>query len=228
MRKLILFDIDGTLIRDGGAAVSAFDQAFGELFGVSDASSTVDKHGRTDLEICRDAARHALDRDLLPEEIEALQARYLDYLPGTLDDCKGYRVLPGVADLCAELARDDRVLLGLQTGNLEPAAWAKLRRGGLTDYFTFGGFGSDSADRSVLVRMAIDRGRSLAPIDASAVFVVGDAPGDILAGRRNRARTVAVGTGLTGLDALRPLKPDYVLPDLSDITRFKHLLGLTG
>ena len=118
--------------------------------------------------------------------------------------------------------------MGLQTGNLEPAAWTKLQRGNLADYFTFGGFGSDSPDRSVLVRMAIERGRALADIDAAAIFVVGDAPGDILAGRDNQARTVAVGTGLTGLDALRPLQPDYLLPDLHDRDRFKSLLGLAG
>jgi phosphoglycolate phosphatase-like HAD superfamily hydrolase len=119
------------------------------------------------------------------------------------------------------------VLIGLQTGNLEPAAWAKLRQGGLSEYFSFGGFGSDSPERDVLVQIAIARGRSLTDIDGNAVFVVGDAPGDILAGRHNRARTVAVGTGLTGLEALRPLQPDYLLPDLSDIDRFKALLSLT-
>jgi phosphoglycolate phosphatase len=228
MRKLVLFDIDGTLIRDGGAAVKAFDQAFHDLFGVPEASAPVDKHGRTDLAICRDTARHALGRDLRPEEIETLQARYLDRLPGALATSEGYQVLPGVDALCAELAGDSRVLMGLQTGNLEPAARAKLRRGHLADYFSFGGFGSDSPDRSVLVRMAIDRGRRIKPIDEAAVFVVGDAPGDILAGRRNRARTVAVGTGLTGLEALRPLQPDYLLPDLSDLDRFKRFIGLSG
>jgi phosphoglycolate phosphatase len=228
MRKLVLFDIDGTLIRDGGAAIQVFDRAFSDLFGVPEASAAVDKHGRTDLEICRDTARQALDRDLLPEEIEALQARYLADLPEALADCARYQVLPGVTDLCGELAQDDRVLIGLQTGNLESAAWAKLRRGGLAGYFSFGGFGSDSADRSVLVRIAIDRGRRIGPIDEGAVFVVGDAPGDILAGRRNGARTVAVGTGLTGLDALRPLQPDYLMPDLSDIDQFIRLIGLSG
>ncbi len=228
MRTLVLFDIDGTLIRDGGAAAKAFDRAFGDLFGLPGASAAVDKHGRTDLAICRDAARHALGRDLRPEEIETLQALYLDRLPEALATSENYQVLPGVTALCNELARDDRVLMGLQTGNLEPAAWAKLQRGNLADYFSFGGFGSDSPDRSVLVRMAIERGRALAGIDAAAIFVVGDAPGDILAGRDNQARTVAVGTGLTGLDALRPLQPDYLLPDLHDIDRFKSLLGLAG
>lgn len=226
MRKLVLFDIDGTLIRDGGAAGKAFDQAFRELFGVPQASAAIEKHGRTDMKICRDAARRALGRDLDPEELEALQSRYLDLLPGALDACGEYQVLPGVAALCADLARDDRLLIGLQTGNLEPAAWAKLRRGQLADYFTFGGFGSDSPERSVLVRVAIDRGRSIAPLEAEAIYVVGDAPADILAGRRNRTRTVAVGTGLTGLAALRPLQPDFLLPDLSDVGRFKRLLDL--
>ena len=227
MRKMVLFDIDGTLIRDGGAAGAAFDLAFNELFGVPQASAAIDKHGRTDMNICRDAAHHALGRDLGPEEIEALQKRYLDLLPGALEACEDYQVLPGVATLCADLARDDRVLIGLQTGNLEPAAWAKLRRGALADYFAFGGFGSDSPDRSVLVQMAIGRGRALAPLETDAIYVVGDAPGDILAGRRNGARTVAVGTGLTGLAALRPLQPDFLLPDLSDIGRFKRLLDLS-
>jgi len=228
MRTLVLFDIDGTLIRDGGAAAKSFDQAFRELFGVSAASDGVDKHGRSDLAICRDTARHVLGRDLLPKEMESLQASYLGRLPGELAGSEAYQVLPGVAALCAELARDDRVLMGLQTGNLEPAAWAKLRRGELADYFAFGGFGSDSPDRSVLVRIAIERGQALADIDPAAVFVVGDAPGDILAGRANEARTVAVGTGIAGLDALRPLQPDFLLPDLGDIRRFKDLLDLAN
>ena len=227
MRKLVLFDIDGTLIQDGGAAGLAFDQAFQDLFAVPEASVHIEKHGRTDLKICRDTAHQALGRDLAPEEIQALQERYLHLLPGMLNRSAGYEVLPGVTTLCRELARDDRVLIGLQTGNLEPAAWAKLRQGGLADYFSFGGFGSDSPERDTLVQIAIERGRSLTPIDANAVYVVGDAPGDILAGRNNRAQTVAVGTGLTGLEALRPLQPDYLLPDLSDIDHFKALLSLT-
>jgi phosphoglycolate phosphatase-like HAD superfamily hydrolase len=226
MPILVLFDIDGTLIRDGGAAGEAFDQAFSDLFAIPQASTGIDKHGRTDMKICQDASRKALGRDLREEEIKVLQKRYLDLLPDALSSNESYQVLPGVASLCAELAEDDRVLLGLQTGNLEPAAWAKLRRGQLEAYFKFGGFGSDSPDRTVLVQIAIDRGRALAGIDVEAVYVVGDAPGDILAGRRNQARTVAVGTGLTGLDALRPLQPDFLLPDLSDISQFKRLLDL--
>jgi phosphoglycolate phosphatase-like HAD superfamily hydrolase len=226
MPILVLFDIDGTLIRDGGAAGEAFDQAFRDLFAIPQASAGIDKHGRTDLKICRDASRKALGRNLREEEIEILQKRYLDLLPGALASSESYQVLPGVAALCAELAEDDRVLLGLQTGNLEPAAWAKLRRGRLEGYFNFGGFGSDNPDRTVLVQIAIERGRARASNEVAAVYVVGDAPGDIMAGRRNQARTVAVGTGLTGLDALRPLQPDFMLPDLSDTGRFKRLLAL--
>jgi phosphoglycolate phosphatase len=221
MRKLILFDIDGTLLRDGGAAERVFDQAFSDLFAVPEASAGIDKHGRTDLEICRDAAHQA-------EEIQALQERYLHLLPNALAACETFQVLPGVATLCADLARDDRVLLGLQTGNMETAAWAKLRRAKLADYFAFGGFGSDSPDRAALVRTAINRGRTLAPVNAKAIYVVGDAPGDIHAGRRNQVHTVAVGTGLTGLETLRALQPDFLLPDLSDADRFKRLLGLAA
>jgi len=228
MRKLILFDIDGTLLRDGGAAERVFDQAFSDLFAVPEASAGIDKHGRTDLEICRDAAHQAIGRDLRPDEIQALQERYVHLLPNALAACETFQVLPGVAALCADLARDDRVLLGLQTGNMETAAWAKLRRAKLADYFAFGGFGSDSPDRAALVRTAINRGRTLAPVDAKAIYVVGDAPGDIHAGRRNQVHTVAVGTGLTGLETLRALQPDFLLPDLSDAARFKRLLGLAA
>ncbi len=222
--KIILFDIDSTLLHDGGAAGRAYECAFRELFGIF--PPMIDKHGKTDPIINREVALAALGRKLTTEEEHALNTRYCDLCPSYLDTESDYSVLEGAAELCASLACHPSVALGLQTGNLEPSAYAKLRRGGLDIHFRFGGFGSDSADRPTLVRHAIERGVAATGryCGGRDVLVIGDSVRDIGAGRENGAFTVGVTTGNNSAGELSAAGAHAVVKNLSGTSGIREII----
>ena len=120
--RVFLFDIDGTLLSTGGAGLVALRRAFGELHDVPDAVEGIEFHGLTDPVILASIFRRHLGRDASPAEMERAIDGYLRHLPGCLVEAEAFRVLPGVAALISELAARPDVVLGLATGNLEPAA----------------------------------------------------------------------------------------------------------
>ncbi|MFN8391639.1 MAG: HAD family hydrolase [Bdellovibrionota bacterium] len=224
--KVILFDIDGTLLLDGGAGGRACDRAFGERFGVMDASKDVPKAGRSDQAIMQEAAGLALGRELLPEEMEGLSALAHQYLAEELVLSQSFRLLPGAKDLCEALGADDSLLVGLQTGNLERFAGCKLKHGGIHHLFRFGGFGCDHRERKEIVRAAI--GRAAEKIGSrpsgSEIFVIGDTPHDIEAGKANGARTIAVSTGIYSMEQLLSSEPDVILEKLPQPAEFEAII----
>ena len=121
-----------------------------------------------------------------------------------------------------------QVVLGLETGNLEPAAYMKLQRGGIDGYFSFGGFGSDSEERAEFIRTAITRARNIDHdfIPDENIYVIGDSPHDIAAGRSAGVKTIAVATGSAGRETLMAQSPTHFLPDLRDTTVFLRCIGL--
>lgn len=227
LKTLLLFDIDSTLLRADDATRQAINKTFGKLFGIKNPQQNVPFSGRTDLGIFKDVALVLLGRPLRSEELEQVVAGYLALLPGELN-IRNFRLMPGVKELLPLLTAREDVILGLETGNLEPAAYMKLKRGGIDGYFTFGGFGSDSADRNELVRVAIARGRKLydGAIPDEHIFVIGDSPHDITAGRNSGVNTIAVGTGQAGKTKLLAESPSCLLPDLSDSALFMKSIGL--
>lgn len=219
IRATLLFDIDGTLLLTGGAGQVAFERAFEECFGVSDAWGDVVPDGKTDPVIFGEIARRAIGRDLEAAEYEDLCARYLSYFPEALQRSERFRVMPGIPELLADLKRRPEYLLGVATGNLEAAAWHKLRRGELHDYFCFGGFGSDAAKRAELVRKAIERARQEAPDAAhepERCVVIGDTVLDVAAAKANGTRVVGVATGGYPAAELLASGADLVLEDFTD------------
>jgi phosphoglycolate phosphatase-like HAD superfamily hydrolase len=220
--KILLFDIDGTLLLTGGAGKPALERAFEELFGVPDAWGEVEPHGKTDPLIIQEIARTALGRALEAAEIERLTDRYHHYFESELKKADRFRLMPGVEALLAALARETGLHLGIATGTFERAARLKLERGGLGHHFRFGGFGSDSPDRFVLTLTAYKRAEALLGlcVPAARVFVIGDTHHDILAGKRLGARTVAVATGNASEKELRAFGPDFTFPDFADTRRF--------
>lgn len=219
VRLTLLFDIDGTLLLTGGAGQVAFERAFEECFGVARSWGGVVPDGKTDPIIFGEIARRAIGRDLASGEYDALCERYLNYFPDALERSDRFRLMPGVAELLAELRRDEGLLLGVATGNLEAAAWHKLRRGNLHPFFSFGGFGSDAVRREDLVLRAIERGRGLAPsakLKAEHFVVIGDTPLDVAAAKANGARAVGVATGSWTAEELTASGADLALKDLSD------------
>ncbi|MBT8470473.1 MAG: HAD hydrolase-like protein, partial [Deltaproteobacteria bacterium] len=171
--------------------------------------------GRTDPWIVRSALmQYGLDAD--DDLIHEVLARYIAHLPRELERADGFAVLPGVLALLAELSDREDLVLGLGTGNTEPAAYAKLARGGLDSFFGFGGFGSDHSERPEVLRTALHRGleRTGAQMKDARVVVVGDTPHDVAAARAIGAHCVAVSTGRYEASTLQAAGASVVVSDL--------------
>lgn len=217
--RLALFDIDGTLLLSGGAGMRAFNRAFGEVVGIVPDHDTVRPDGKTDPLIVRELLAHFGQEELWGERLrDAVFSRYLGNLESEMRRARiegTLRVLDGVFDLLNALRITDGVALGLVTGNLEAGARIKLENAGLWDYFRFGGYGSDSEDRTLLIRTAIERGKRLvAPDEVETVFVIGDTPLDILHGRAAGAKVVGVASARYSLGELESFSPDLLVTDL--------------
>jgi phosphoglycolate phosphatase len=226
--KLVLFDIDGTLVHTAGAGSRAFSLALEEVLGIPDGLREVRLDGQTDSLILR-AALDGAGVPALPEPemLERLSLRYVELLEEELQRPDGgYHVLEGVQDLLEILSADRGYVLGLATGNLEPGAWAKLRPGSLDRFFSFGGFGSDAVERWELIRIAIrragDRSGGRRPTE---VFVVGDTPHDIRHGRKAGAKVVAVATGSYPREELARHAPDLLVSSFSPIEPVLDFFG---
>ncbi|MBY0512715.1 MAG: haloacid dehalogenase-like hydrolase [Gemmataceae bacterium] len=215
-RLILLWDIDGTLVRSGGAGKAAMEAALRSAFGVPEVRDGVPYSGRTDGAIARDLlAVHDLDPS--PANVQKLQAAYLDRLPDALANRPG-EVCPGIAGLLPVLAERPDVVLGLLTGNVRAGARVKLGHFGLWDYFSCGGFGDGHHDRDDVARSAVaDVRRHLGrDIDPADIWVIGDTPLDVQCARAVGAKAVAVATGWHPGDELTACGPDLFLDDLSD------------
>jgi phosphoglycolate phosphatase len=212
-----LFDIDGTLIVTGGAGGRAWRRAFRSLFDVDVDIADYSESGETDPQVARNCFRGALGREPDRRELTRLLAGYLDALPEEIEGSEGYRVLPGVHAVLERL-RDEGVMLGLTSGNVEAAAHMKIARARLNRFFSFGGYGSDSNDRTELTRRAIERAGMIhgEEIDPARCEVVGDTPRDIAAAHGARAVAVGVATGDYTARDLRSAGADHVLGSLEE------------
>lgn len=214
--KIILFDIDGTLVRTGGAGKLAMESALCAAFGVDAVRDTVEYSGRTDRAIAADLlAAHG--RVPSPANVAALQAAYQDRLPAALRDRPG-EVLPGIRELLAAVAGRADVLVGLLTGNARAGARLKLDHYGLWEVFACGGFGDDVLDRDDVARAAVaDAARHLGrAVDPGELWVIGDTPLDVGCARAVGATAVAVCTGWHPRAELADCRPDHLFDDLSD------------
>jgi len=216
--KLVLFDIDGTLIDTGGAGARSWTWACEHAFDrrrvdIGKYSSA----GMTDPVVARETFAEAIGREPTGEELARLMAAYLSVLPDYVAASEGYRVLPGVQELLLRL-HDLGVLLGLTTGALEAGAHSKLGRARLNHYFLVGGYGSDSENRVELTTIAVKRGERLlgTSLDPRQVAVVGDTPLDISAARGAGVVSVGVASGKYDLDELRAANPDHALAALTE------------
>jgi phosphoglycolate phosphatase-like HAD superfamily hydrolase len=218
VRHLLLFDIDGTLVR-GGPAKTVFESAMAAVFGTAGPINGHDFSGKTDPQIARELLHAAgLEERAIEAGFPALWAAYLDGLRDSLPG-KPMTVIPGVVNLLAHLATEEGVALGLLTGNIVEGARLKLGSVDLLDYFPVGGFGSDSELREDLPAVAIERANrnwstSFRP---ESVVVIGDTPRDVACGKHAGTRTVAVATGRFDEEALARTGADSVLSDMTDL-----------
>jgi phosphoglycolate phosphatase len=226
--KLILFDIDGTLVLTGGAGRRALSRAFEDLFALPDCLNGVPMSGRTDAWIIGEvAARHGLP--MPPCAIDQLRTAYVSHLQTEIQEpgpsLKG--VMPGILPLLQIISGRNDGYLALLTGNFEQGARIKLEYFDLWRYFPCGGFGDDAPDRNSLLGKAIARvaecgGPAVEPKD---VVIVGDTPLDVAVAVAGGARSVAVATGGYDVDTLWASGADAVFEDLSDVSA---VLGAFG
>jgi phosphoglycolate phosphatase-like HAD superfamily hydrolase len=210
--RAVLFDIDGTLLVTGGAGGVAWQRAFQELHGVDADIAEHTDAGMTDPEIAAIVFREVLGREGSAEERAKAIGCYLKHLPATVAESSGYEVMPGIEALLERLI-DAGALLGLVTGNIEAAAHIKLARGGLNRFFSFGGYGSDSADRTEVTKAALARGALVSggSLAGGACIAVGDTPRDVRAGHGAGIAVVGVATGSYAVEQLREAGADYAL-----------------
>jgi phosphoglycolate phosphatase-like HAD superfamily hydrolase len=220
LSRLVLFDVDGTLVLTGGAGARSMSLALRDLLGVPDGFAGIEMPGRTDPVILEDALSrrgHAAGEAL----VRAFHDRYLEHLAREIltpaaGSFKG--VLPGVRELLDALTAREDTFLALLTGNYRAAARLKLEHFDLWRYFRCGAFGEDAASRNDLVPVAVARGRAcgLPVLSPDRVVVIGDTPLDVACARAAGAKAIAVGTGMSDLGALYDAGADLVFPDLSD------------
>jgi phosphoglycolate phosphatase-like HAD superfamily hydrolase len=219
MVRLVLFDIDGTLIRTGGAGVKAFAKVFETEFQTVDGFERLKFAGRTDLSLVREFfGFHNIP--VTPANLDRFFSRYGFWLDHILSQSRT-ELCPGVWEFLRALqAFQPPPLLGLLTGNIRLGAEIKLRHFGLWDVFETGGFADDHEDRDQIAAAARARGSRIlnATLAGEEVLVVGDTPLDIRCARAIRAKVLAVATGGASLELLKSHQPDWAVPSLTEIT----------
>lgn len=230
--RLVLFDIDGTLVNAGGVGRTALARALDSVYGTVGAIERYDFRGKTDPRIVLDLLGDAgWDEMEIRAKLESCFAIYLRELDVLVGDGAPVRLLPGVAEVVRALSDRPDVVVGLLTGNIEPGARVKLRATGLWPLFRVGAFGSDDADRRRLPAVARRRTREVLGHEVAfeQVTIVGDTPLDVDCARACGAFAVAVATGRHSEDELGACRPDRIFGDLSDVERVVDaLFGLAS
>ncbi len=216
-RLAILFDIDGTLINTGGAGAASWRLAFDELYGISADIGKFTDAGMTDPAVGRRTFEAVLNRKPERREFTRLMERRNFYLHQTVQESKGYEVLPGVNELLAKLI-DGGYMLGIVTGNVEAAAHVKLHRANLNRFFSFGGYGSDSDERGEVTRIALERASQVygEKVERDQAFSVGDTPLDVTGAHAAGIECVGVGSHHYTADQLREAGADYAITSLEE------------
>lgn len=219
MPPLLLWDIDGTLMRGNGTVVRLFTQALREIYDLPAEIKRIDYGGKTDGQIALETlALHEIDEQRALAELPRFSSRYHELMTAVAHELhESLRLLPGVVPVLEALEQRGAIQT-LLTGNMEPVAEIKLRALRLERYFdiSIGAYGSDDRDRTRLVPIAARKAAARYGASVGLAVVIGDTPRDIACGKAGNARTVAVATGSFSVDDLTAYQPDAVLPDLSD------------
>ncbi len=213
-QKLILFDIDGTLVSTGGAGTRAMNLAFHDLFGIRDAFENIPMAGKTDIQIMKEGLKnHGFP--YMDGNVGKMTDQYLVYLQREIHNPRRF-LMPGIRE-SLELFTEKEMALGLLTGNLEKGASIKLNSFGIGGYFLDGAFGSDDEDRDKLLPVAIEKfrkkGLAFSPQDC---IVIGDTPRDVQCAKVHNAYAIAVATGPYSREDLLNTEADIVLDSLED------------
>jgi phosphoglycolate phosphatase len=224
-KRLLLWDIDGTLINSGAAGVHALIRATIERFGGDGDLTGIEIAGRTDTGIAHQILEK-YGQPITDDNVNALLDAYVRLLPEELPRRNG-RVLPGIREVLESFSQRRDIALGLLTGNLERGARLKLGHYNLWEFFPFGAFADDHHDRNALGPCAINRAleKTATQFGPEHVDVIGDTGHDIACGKAIGARTIAVATGSWSRDRLAAHHPDFLFDDLSNVDDVKKTLG---
>jgi len=217
MQKLILFDIDGTLLKGSTSSLHsrAFNEAIKKVFGIDCDIHTINPAGKTDQQIIIEVL---ISKEIREESVREKIKEVMKEMIAIFESNVGTEeivIAEGVKDLLEELSKNN-MLIGLLTGNLEPIAMAKMKKVGLDSYFKLGGFGSDDEVRANLIKIAINRAKDKFGFEYdNNVFVIGDTPLDIKAGKEAGIRTIGIAAGKYSVEELRKENPDFIFDNLS-------------
>ncbi|MCA9943298.1 MAG: HAD hydrolase-like protein [Anaerolineales bacterium] len=227
MQKLLLFDIDGTLIRSNGAGRLTLAYALDKLFGTVGPLESYNMSGKTDPRIITDLLTAA---GVPPKEIKnqlpAIYELMAEHGQKIFQE-KGMAACPGVPELLTELSRQPNVLLGLLTGNSQLTAPLKLLAAGIDPLqFKVGAYGSDAMDRNDLPAIGMSRASQLTgeQFDGNNTVIIGDTPADILCARAGKATAVAVASGWHAAATLAEYRPDHLFENLGETNHILQTL----
>lgn len=218
-KKLILLDIDGTILNGKGTGKRSIQAAMIKIFGTAGDIDNYDLHGKTDPQIATDLlTKEGYSKDSIIKVLPILFDIYLSILKKEVKGGRALEVLPGVREFIKTIARNKNVIAGLLTGNIEEGAKIKLNSIKLWKYFQIGAFGSDSENRNELPGFAIKRAKNKFGMEFKGkdIIIIGDTPLDIECGEEYNAMSVAVATGKHTTEELKKYKPDFVFENLAD------------
>ncbi|MBD9149412.1 HAD hydrolase-like protein [Candidatus Avelusimicrobium fimicolum] len=232
MKKLVLFDLDGTLVNAGGAGRTSLRKAIKELYGVEPEFDHSLISGRTDLDNFS-IVYSLIKKGKKPTaaEMKKMKAKYLEILPTEVHAvvrCKKYDLIPGVEKFLKMLAKDKDVILGLGTGNLEEGAKIKLEPSKLASYFTVGGYGEDGQTREEMLQAAVKRAEKKfkTKLEPDQVYVIGDTHRDICAAKNCGFHSAVLTNGFGDAQKIQRAAAELETKDFNDLTTFCVWLGL--
>lgn len=232
MKKLVLFDLDGTLVNAGGAGRTSLRKAIKELYGVEPEFDHSLISGRTDLDNFS-IVYSLIKKGKKPTsaEMKKMKAKYLEILPTEVHAvvrCKKYDLVPGVEKFLKMLAKDKDVILGLGTGNLEEGAKIKLEPSKLASYFTVGGYGEDGQTREEMLQAAVKRAEKKfkTKLEPDQVYVIGDTHRDICAAKNCGFHSAVLTNGFGDAQKIQRAAAELETKDFNDLTTFCVWLGL--
>ncbi len=229
--KIVLFDVDGTLIKAGGAGIRGLNKAIKELCGVDNICDKFSLQGSTDKENFTTAFKHACGKKPTARQFRELELKYIGFLPAEVKrslKSKNYSKLNGVEKLLVLLSKRKDVLVGLGTGNLKEGAFIKLEPSGLKKYFAFGGYGCDSHVRSEVLMKAVERAEKIVKtkIRPADVYVIGDTHLDVAAAKAADYHSAAVMDGFGDPKLLERSGAELIVKDFADLYPWLIWLGL--
>ncbi len=221
-RKLLIWDIDGTLIDCGAAGRKAMNRTFKEVFQIDNGFEGISMSGRLDQVILKEAFdRHSLNH----QDVTHFYERYKNILDEILKQTE-VKLYAGILDVLDYTESHHNIINVISTGNCEVGAWLKLKHAGIDQYFEQGGFGCSFVKREDLVGQTIkvvEKKHSIV-FDPKDIIVIGDTPYDIMSGQHHRTTTIAVLTGSYSRQELLAYKPTYIIDNFEDLNEFIGML----